>query len=318
MIARLLEAKGGYSSAEAAYRKSHALWTDALAKSSTWPTPPPRMVMELAVNLSLAFEGRTKIAQGRHAEGEADIRKALLSHLKIVGKYSPDTPTFINFLAKAIMEQGRYQESEKLSRASVDIFEALGYQDNTQAMVGSLALLVGALSLQQKYQEERKVIARIDAATKDWEPARIAALRLDPSRALMEYFAGDVETGIAIARDLAARVKERVGELHPDHAMARGVLAVGLARAGRHTESLREFRAAIPILISVSRENEDDDQSVRAARDHRLGVIVEHYMTLLALAPSTNGDVATESFRLADIVRGRSVQKALSASSARA
>jgi CHAT domain-containing protein len=318
MTARLLEARGKFSAAEPAYRRSRVLWVDAMAKSTTWPAPPPRSQMELSVNFALAYEGRTKIAQGRLAEGESDIRKALLANLKSVGKYSPDTPSFINFLAKALMEQGRYQEAEKLSRMSVEIFEALGYKDETQAMVNSLSLVVGTLSLQQKYEEEKKLFARIDAATKNWEPARIAALGLENSRAYMEYFAGDIESGIAIARTLVARIRERVGEKHFNYALAQGVLAVGLTRARREAEALREFRAAMPILLSVSRENEDDDQSVVAARDQRLGTIIEHYMALLVRMQAVAGDVAVESFRVADVIRGRSVQKALSASSARA
>jgi len=74
MTARLLDARGKYSAAETLYRKTRASWIDALAKSSSWPVPPPRASMELGINISLAYEGRTKIAQGRQAEGEADIR----------------------------------------------------------------------------------------------------------------------------------------------------------------------------------------------------------------------------------------------------
>jgi CHAT domain-containing protein/predicted negative regulator of RcsB-dependent stress response len=318
MAGRLFEARGKYSAAEAAYRKSHGLWVDAMAKSATWSAPPPRSQMELSVNLAIAFEGRTKTAQGRMAEGEADARRALLGHLRSVGKYNSDTPTFLNFLAKSLTEQGRYQEAEKLSRTSVEIYEALGYRDETQAVVGSLALVIGTLSLQSKYEEEKALFLRIDAATKNWEPARIAALRLDGPRAYMEYFAGDVERGIALARNQVGSVKAQFGEKHFNHALAQGILAVGLTRAGRGAEALREFRAALPTLLMVSRENEDDDQSVVAARDLRLAAIIEHYMVLLARSPSAAGDVAVESFRLADIIRGRSVQKALSASSARA
>ena len=318
MNARILEARGKYSAAEVTYRRARALWVDATAKSTTWPSPPPRAQMQLSVDFNQAYEGRTKIAQGRLAEGEADIRKALLSHLKSVGKYSSDAPTFINFLAKSLMEQGRYQEAEKLARTSVEIFETLGFRDETQAMVNALSLVVGSLSLQQKYDEEKKFFMRIDAATKNWEPARIAALKLEASRAYMEYFAGSIENGIAVARSLVTRTKEQVGDKHFNYAMAQGVLAVGLARAGRGAEALREFRAAMPVLLSVSRENEDDDQSVVAARDQRLGTIIEHYMTMLARTPAAGGDVAVESFRVADVIRGRSVQKALSASTARA
>ena len=85
----------------------------------------------------------------------------------------------------------------------------------------------------------------------------------------MEYYVGDVERGIAIARSFVARMKERFGEKHFNYALAQGVLAVGLTRARQDAEALREFRAAMPVLLTVSRENEDDDQSAVAAREAR-------------------------------------------------
>ncbi len=317
MSGRVSEARGKYSAAEASYRRARIYWANATAVSQSWPSPPPLQQMQLSVDFNQAYEGRVKLAQGRWAEGEADIRKALLAHLKSVGKYSADTPTFLNFLARALMEQGRYREAEMLARTSVGIFEELGYQDDTQAMVVALGLVIGTLSLQQKYAEEKQLFARVDAATRNWDPGRVGQLGLENSRAYMEYFAGDVERGIAIARGYVARMKDRFGVKHFNYALARGVLAVGLTRTGRSEEALAEFRAAMPFLLTVSREDEDDDQSAVAARDQRLTAVIEHYMFLLSRMQATSAEAAVESFRVADVVRGRSVQKALSASSAR-
>jgi CHAT domain-containing protein len=90
-------------------------------------------------------------------------------------------------------------------------------------------------------------------------------------------------------------------------------------RAGRDAEAIREFKAAIPILMSSSRENADDENTtVVAARSQRLQGIVEAYMTMLAREKNPEGDVGVETFSLADSIRGRSVQQALAASSTRA
>ena len=81
----------------------------------------------------------------------------------------------------------------------------------------------------------------------------------------------------------------------------------------------REFKAAIPVLMAASRENaDDDDTTVVAARSQRLQDIVEAYMTMLAREAGATGEVGAETFSLADAIRGRSVQQALAASSARA
>src|SRR5262249_24750838 len=79
-----------------------------------------------------------------------------------------------------------------------------------------------------------------------------------------------------------------------------------------------EFATALPILLSASRasDDSDDDGSSIGQRDQQLRQIVETYLSLLA---DTKGAAAAgEAFRLADAIRGQSVQRALAASSARA
>jgi len=90
-------------------------------------------------------------------------------------------------------------------------------------------------------------------------------------------------------------------------------------KAGRDAEASREFQMAIPLLTSAARENaDDDDTTIFAARSERLQMIVEAYIRLLDRSPVGEKDgVIAETFRLADSVRGRAVQQALSASSAR-
>jgi len=51
--------------------------------------------------------------------------------------------------------------------------------------------------------------------------------------------------------------------LHVDAAAARGTLAIGDGLAGRDADAIREFKAAIPILMSSSRENADDERPNR-------------------------------------------------------
>ena len=71
--------------------------------------------------------------------------------------------------------------------------------------------------------------------------------------------------------------------------------------------------------MAAARENaDDDDDTVSAARSQRLQNIVEAYIGLLARGgDGATGQVSLETFALADAIRGQSVQKALSASSAR-
>ena len=152
-----------------------------------------------------------------------------------------------------------------------------------------------------------------------WEPARRQVLELNGSRINALFASGQTEAGLAAAQELLKREIGRVGDKHFDTAAARGMLAVGYVRAGREADAIREFKAAIPVLMAASRENaDDDDDTVTAARSLRLQNIVEAYIALLAKSnDNATGEVSLETFALADSIRGQNVQKALSASSAR-
>jgi CHAT domain-containing protein len=173
--------------------------------------------------------------------------------------------------------------------------------------------------LQRKGRDAIAIYAQIDKAIANWEPARRLTFELNGGRISSLYASGQIEAGIAAAEQLVKRQVSRVGESHFDAASARGTLAIGLMRAGRDQEAIREFRAAIPILMASSRENADDDDTTSvAARSQRLQGIVESYLNMLAGDKKASGDIGAETFSLADAIRGRSVQQALAASSARA
>ena len=118
-----------------------------------------------------------------------------------------------------------------------------------------------------------------------------------------------------VAERLLERQKARYGQRDLATASARGLLAVGLARAGREADAMREFKLAVPILAAASLETDLDKTSIGAARGQRYTFVIEAYMALLAHAGTP--EAASESFGLSDIIRGHSVQNALAASSAR-
>ena len=256
--------------------------------------------------------------QGRLSEAEADARKALLGILGHQGKYNPESPQFIIGLAGILVEQGRYEEAEKLARSALEVERTLGIADAAPMTVGILAQLGNILMLQRKDADAASVYAELDKAVAQWEPRRRAEFELNGSRIMALYAAGQLDAGIAAAQELVKRQVARTGENHFDAAAAHGTLAVGYARAGREADAIREFKAAIPVMMAAARENaDDDDTTLVAARSQHLQRIVESYIGLLARDPAKSSEVAAETFGLADAVRGHSVQQALEASSAR-
>jgi tetratricopeptide (TPR) repeat protein len=317
--ALIFEARGQFREAEASYRMMEQRKRAGMQAVLALENAPTQSVILQSINAAVAGEARMKARLGRLAEAEVDARRALLSRLQDTGKYNPATSRYVMNLADVLVEEGRYGEAEQLTRVAVDINRAVGIADDSQAIVTPLAHLAGILRLEHKNEEANAIFNQIDAAVAKWEPQRRQAFELNPSRILSLYSSGQVEAGIGAAERLVKRQVQRVGENHFDTASAHGTLAIGLMRAGRDGDAIREFKAAIPIMLANAQENADDeDTTLVAARSLRLQTIVESYFTLLARAQGATDAVGEETFGLADSVRGHSVQQALAASSARA
>jgi CHAT domain-containing protein len=311
------QARGRYGEAEEAYRRTQLLMREAMRRSVEWTSAPTELVWESGINSFLSAEGRMKAKQGRLFEAEVDVRRSLLNQLKASGKYTPNSALYIRALAGVLGGQGRHEEAEKLVRTAVDVYDALGVPQDSQVRVAALSHLSGILSFQRRWDEANQVSEQIDAAIKNWSASAAAPHRLRYSSILSLYFSGRTQAGLALAQELVAREQTRVGEAHRDMAMARGLLAIGLSRLRRDSDALAEFRRAIPVLVAASQENpDDDDNDTLAAQDQQVQLVVESYVAQLARNPSPA--TAIESFQLAEAIRGRSVQKALASSSARA
>jgi hypothetical protein len=313
----MFEARGQYREAETAYRLAELRRRASVKGVLVMKNAPPESQVRQSIDLMVLGQSRTKLKQGRLAEGEADARRALLARLQDQGKYNSVTPRYILGLANALIEQGRYEEAERLTRVALDINREVGVADDSHASAHILATLAAILNLERKTAQAAAVYADLDKATAKWEPQRRQTLVLTGSRIYSLYAAGQIDAGIEAAKALLTREAARVGEKHFDTAVARGTLAVGYMRAGQDADAVREFKSAIPILMAAAGENADDDDTAAvAARRLPLQNVVEAYIELLARKGSGDG-AAIETFRLADAIRGQSVQQALTASSAR-
>jgi CHAT domain-containing protein len=311
-----LEGLGRYAEAEAAFAKSELKRRDSMEKSVKWIDAPPRASFQRVIDVTAMRAGRVKALQGRVAEAEVDVRRALLSQLGLAGRYHPVTLSFVSRLAEVLIQQGRYPEAEQLARIAVETYRTIGFPEDTQTFVHALGQLASTLYLQSRWREAAEVQAAIDKATAGWDQDRGDFFRLTPARVYTLYNSGNLVSGVDRARAMMAFEKRRVGDNHLNYAIARGILAEGLARLGRDSAALEEFRAAIPVLASLSRAAEDDDSSTVAARHRQVRDIVEAYIALLARGPAS-ADTAAATFALADTVRGRSVGTAVAAASAR-
>ena len=314
----MFAARGQYPEAEAAARRAEAFGRATLKDLPRWQfAPPPEQIAQSIDGTVLAIahdEGR----QGKLSQAEADARRALLDVLKTEGKYTPATPKFVIGLANILVEQGRYRDAEKLARSALEIQRTLGIADDAPQRVAILSGLGNILIAQRRAKEAAGVYTELEQAIASWPPQQREAFELNSSRIAALYANGQVDAGIAAALALVKRQTARTGANSDDTASARGTLAVGYARAGRDADAIREFKAAVPVLVAAARESDnDDDPTLVAARNARLQRIVEAYIGVLARGPNPSNDIAVETFALADAVRGHAVEQALADSSAR-
>ena len=315
----LLEARGRYRDAEAQYRLAERHRRASVKGVLSFRVPGTEEGTNAISDALLLAQARVKAKQGRLVEAEADARRALVARLKEIGKYNPSTPKYILGLADILVEQGRYEEAEQLTRIAIEINRKVGVLEGSNATASMLASLGGILNLRGKVAEAVEVYAELDKAIADWDPQARQTLELTGARIYTIFASGRIEAGISAAQALLKREIARVGEKHFDTASARGILAIGYMRAGKDAEALREFDAAVPVLVAGASESSDaDDATLVAARRQRAQTIVEAYLSLISKdATALTGKIAAQTFYIADAVRGQSVQRAVAALGAR-
>ena len=316
--ARLFEARGQLEDALKSYQRAEALRRGNVEKAVRAMISSPRTQLEQAIDLLLLSSARVKSRLGRIAEGESDARRALLSRLRATGKYAPATARYIATLGVLLVEQGRYEEAKRLIAATIDIYRSIGMPEDTQTFVTVMNDLASVQALQGQWHEANASYASIERGTANWEPRRRGPFLNNLGRIETLYRNDRVEEGLAVGRRLLEFRTDRYGEQIRETALARGLYAVGLALAKRDDDARREFQASVPLLTATTFNTDNDDVLNAAARTRYTQIVVENYIALLVrLGPSAGPDVTNDTFRLADSIRSRSVQKALTAASAR-
>jgi hypothetical protein len=259
---------------------------------------------------------------GRIAEAETIARQVLLDALFVVGRNDAVTGFYLGQLGRVIVAQGRYGEAETLFQTALDIFDAVGVTASARSRNETRNLLASTLVQQRRWDEASELFAAVQRDVGRDDPVyfkRRFAHNLDWMLALLRT--GRTAEAEAMVRRVAARREEAVGRKHYNTAEALGMLGLVRAEAGDHEEALDALLAALPILLSRSRQSGGGDGT---SRTYRLGLILESYIGLMAdirgtaLETAAGIDAAAEGFRIADIARSRIVQGAVAASGARA
>jgi CHAT domain-containing protein/predicted negative regulator of RcsB-dependent stress response len=308
--AAIAESKGDLVGAEAHYRRAIGVAGHIV---DSFFTRPEFARLMLARNL---------MRQGRLMEAENIVRDVLRWRLT-EETASPLVSVALLRLSEVLYEQGRYRDSESIARNAVRLFRAICTAPENLNLANAQNVLGKSLVAQERWQE----------ALTQYEAIR-SAMAEDPA-SFERMFAGNLYRALALlhggrtteaVNDLQAafeRTRERLGDKHYKTAEISGFLAMARLAQGNRRAALTEFTAATEILLTRSREA-DDETSTFKARDRRLALVLGAYIGLLAdidgtaLAREAGVDASAEAFRLAEVARSRAVERALTASGARA
>ncbi len=312
--AALAEATGKYVLAEHGYREAITI---AIQEAPGYYTRHP-VLEEFEY-----FLVRTLIRQGRLLEAESEARTALLGALSKRGRLSLHTAWVLRGLVWVLLEQGRYREAERLAHEALIIFPRIGTAPDSPFLAVARAQRAIALAFQNRDREALAEYTTIPGAP-------------GTDLVLFEHLLGDIgdyadvllRTGHVdrVLETLHASLARRQGPVDMADrrdAELRGHLARAHAAKGDLPGALREFREAAPQLLRDAPDDDADTTTPRAAARRR-GAILSSYIGLLAdiagtpLERAARIDAVAEAFRLADVVRWQSVQRALNASAARA
>lgn len=313
---RLAISSGRYSEAESALRASIQDYLDA---------PGSRDPESQAVGYESTVRLLSQVlsGHGRPVEAEIEARQALASILTRRGRYTVETARILSALTTAIYAQGRYREAEQLARAGIDIYRVVGVIPASLTLAQTRMLLGAALVGQQRWQEALKEFENLrrDLAP---DPAGLQKLfQHNVDWPLVLTMVGHNREAIEAAQAVVERLQKDYGEQRYRTAVARGTLALSLARAGDRSRALAEFAAAAPALLNTARQTEGGD-AISGARYQRVLLILEAYIELLTdirgtdLERSAGVEAAAETFRLADALRSQTIQRVLGQSGARA
>ncbi len=220
------------------------------------------------------------------------------------------------------IERGRFDEAKSTIDVATERLRKSGAGEGSLHLA-QLRLLSGTIEvIKGNWQRADEMFSARRAgmlAHRD-QGQRVGVLLPEWAYALQQL--GQKDKALDMMNRIVVARTERFGEDVLATWEARGFRALALAASGQREVALREFAAAVPRIIELGHGERASAES-GLLRSTRLNWIFEGYLSLLAeLAAKgerlANLDPMDEAFRLADLVRGSTVQRALSIAASRA
>jgi CHAT domain-containing protein len=259
------------------------------------------------------------LGQRRLVDAEYWARESVLLAITREGVNSAATCFGLLTLSKIISEQGRQAEAVMLSQAALKVAQQSTNYSASPLIAATRKALATSLAADGKYAQADKVFTEMVEGLKG-DPQIAATYQsgdLDWAIALIKT--GKASQAVAMTAEMLSKSGARMESSSPRLAIIRAFNASALQASGQGSQALSEFKQSVPILVDQAR-NDSENSTSTIRQTQRMTFVLEEYLASLAQQAKSDpgGSAAAEAFQIADLARGSGVQRALTASAARA
>ena len=260
--------------------------------------------------------------QGRLVDAEILCREALSLTLKVFDRTSVDVALGLTRLAVIVSEQGRSAEAVLLAREAIRTYQDGGASSDSLVLIRAERTLGTALVSDGKFRQADDVFTAmkqgVDQHVKEGGRA-VPVADLDWVMAMLRI--DKTAPALTMASRMVESATQQGGVSEGRMQMLEAFRGMALHANGQQQEARTLFARIMPGLVERIR-NDADNMTASIKQQQRMVMILEDNLSLLAKQaqqqPANAAQAAAQAFALADLARGSSVQRALSASAARA
>jgi CHAT domain-containing protein len=263
--------------------------------------------------------GLAKVALGEGRPFDADLlaRRAMsLSETYELGR--EQWFSFFRHGAKSRIIQHDFVGAERFANEGLKLAEGTQNSPAANINIGLKSLLLQSLLGQGRWKNAQDLLDSLDSDVAGNESAQRLAGNVH-ERAVAAIMSGNPIRVISKLQEALASDERKYGADHMLTALTRGLLGIALADTGvsnpeQSRNALQELARAVSTILEPSSLGEEYDAAGLRRLYRRM--ILEKYLELASNLPPSGADMAA-IFRVADFLRGSSVQRALSEAAAR-
>ena len=253
-------------------------------------------------------------------EAEFYAREALKMSLTRTGKDSVSTSGALRQLATVMLARERNKDAIYLLNQSLLALKESGVTEESIQLAITKKVMASALIANDFFIDALKIYSDLEVTLKTFpETARFVEID-SPELVFALIRTNDLANAESVASRLVFLNESRTGKLTKETTLSKLLLAYALAEQRKDEAAQSLFSSSINNLIELDREGTADSDGISMQEKKFLTGYVEAYLGVLSRAfdKTSNQKLVNEAFVLGDLARSSNVQRALSASTARA